>query len=779
MNSSVLVDIKLNRPELPSRFIPRKRLEARLEKACIRDFILVSGPAGYGKSSAIAAWSRSAGSRSAGSGSGTESGSPGRSVLWFSLGPEDSSPIALATLFSCGLARLRSSDSSDSGQDSPGRLDPGAEGITEQAPRYLAALLARHLKERFPARNFVFILDDYHLCNSDAVNSFILELSNQSSSRITFIISSRTDPGLPISRLRAQNRIEEIRIPDLRFSAEELAAFMGVALDRPLPQDLLKLVETKTEGWPVGLQMMSLAMNRTADPALFIRDFSASHRFILDYLMEEVLGGMDEEWIRFLYRTSVAQPFSAGLCAELCGIRDIEDRLSQIEGMNLFLIRLDGEGHWYRYHHLFRDLLQMRAGRVLAEELPGLHLTASRWYLKNGFRELAFLQLLEGGFLEECFRFLEEESRELYIHGGILSLLELYEKLPLEAFQSHAEACIWFGWLLASVGKVRSVPVLAAWAEESVRREPDEGIRNRQNAGLASIRAMTANREGDYARAEAEAARAKSLFPEGASRDRAVASYIRATALILGNRFSEADEELESSRLLAIAGGDMYTQGMALSERARLKILGGKPEEALTLLSQAEVLATRGGTPALWCGMVHIYSALAYKATGDRDRALSCALRGLDPARRRGNARPLVLCFRLLFDIHLEAGEISGSGEQLAAMEGLLEEFTLYPDSIRIIEEARNLYAERLRPSSSAARSPGGIPAAHGNPLSKRETEILGLLAQGYTNQEMAESLFLSVGTVKTHLHNISEKIGTTNRTETAARARELGYLKN
>ncbi|HOX13069.1 MAG TPA: LuxR C-terminal-related transcriptional regulator [Spirochaetia bacterium] len=757
MNNHVLFDIKLNRPELPAGFLPRKGLEARLEEACSKDFILVSGPAGYGKSLAVSAWARTT----------------GRAVLWFSLGPEDSSLASLASLLSYGLSRMFAGDP---GSPLPEGPDSGAVGVTDQAPRYLAALLARQVRERLSDRELVLVLDDYHLCDGEANNSFILELSNQSSSRMKILISGRSDPGLPISRLRAQNRIDEIRIDDLRFSAVDLAAFLAAHVDRPVPEELQSLIDRKTEGWPAGLQMLCLAMGRAPEIEDFVRDFSASHRFILDYLMEEVLAGLDEEWIGFLYRTSIAEPFSAGLCAELCGIPDAEDRLRRLDRMNLFLIKLDGDGHWYRYHHLFRDLLRMRAQKALEHDLPGLHGAASRWYRKEGLRELAFLQLMEGGFTEECFRFLEEESRDLYIKGGIPSLLGLYERLPFEAFQSHPEACVWFGWLLASTGKVRQVPALVAWAEEAVRRQPDEGIRNRQSAGLASIKAMTANRNGNFAAAESEAAKAKELFPEGAFRDRAVASYIRATALILGGRLSDADRELEDSHRLATAGGDTYTQGMALSERARLRILEGSPKEALTLLARAEVLANPGGAPALWCGMVYIYQALAYRASGDDDKALSCALRGVDLARLRGNATPLVLGYRLLFDLYRESGQTGRCGELLASMEGLLEEFHLYPDSVRVIEEARSIYAERIRKD---ARGPGPASERVDGLLSRREAEVLELLALGCSNQEIADRLFLSVGTVKTHLHNISEKLGAANRTETVALARRHGYLKS
>lgn len=757
MHNQVLFDIKLNRPELPAGFLPRKELEARLEEACAKDFVLVSGPAGYGKSLAISAWALST----------------RRAVLWFSLGPEDSSLSSLFSLLFYGLSRRFPGDPGSLSAEGP---DVGAGGLAEQAPRYLAALLARQVEERLPDRELVLVLDDYQLCDGEPVNAFILELSNQSSSRMKFVISGRTDPGLPVARLRAQNRIDEIRIPDLRFSPDDLAAFLALHVDRPVPEELLSLIDRKTEGWPAGLQMLCLALGRSADIEGFVRDFSASHRFILDYLMEEVLGGLDDEWIRFLYRTALAEPFSAELCSELCGIPDAEDRLRALERRNLFLIRLDGEGRWFRYHHLFRDLLWMRAQRTLAEELPSLHRTASGWYRREGLKELSFLQLLAGGFTEECFRFLEEESRDLYINGGIASLLGLYERLPFEAFQSHPEACVWFGWLLASTGKVRQVPTLVAWAEEAVRRQPVEGIRNRQSAGLASIKAMTANRNGDFAAAESEAAKAKELFPEGAFRDRAVASYIRATALILGGRLSDADRELEDSHRLATAGGDTYTQGMALSERARLRILEGSPKEALTLLARAEVLANPGGKPALWCGMVYIYQALAYRASGDDDKALSCALRGVDLARLRGNATPLVLGYRLLFDLYLESGDLDRAGELVASMDDLRKEFRLYPDSVQVIEEARSLLAGRVRKD---ARGSGPVSPADAGPLSRREAEVLDLLARGCTNQEIADRLYLSVGTVKTHLHNISEKLGAGNRTETVARARSLGYLKS
>ncbi len=275
---------------------------------------------------------------------------------------------------------------------------------------------------------------------------------------------------------------------------------------------------------------------------------------------------------------------------------------------------------------------------------------------------------------------------------------------------------------------------------------------------------MTANWNGEYGVAEVEAARAKALFPEKALHDRAVASFIRSTALILSGKFGEADKELEDCYRLAVSGGDLYTQGMALSERARIRIRGGDPESALKLLAQAEVLANSGGSPSLWRGMVYIYMALAHRELGTADKAFSYASQGVDLARLRGSATHLVLGYRLLLDLSLESGDIARCGELLASMEVLLEEFRLYPGSIRCVEEARSAYSKRFRKDEEG-------------PFSPRELEVLELLAQGNTNQEIADRLFVSLGTVKTHLHNISEKLGTTNRVETLAMARRSGYL--
>jgi LuxR family transcriptional regulator, maltose regulon positive regulatory protein len=757
MNRHILFDIKLKRPELPIGFIPRKNLESRLEEASNRDFTLISGPAGYGKSLSVSAWASST----------------NRIVLWFSLGTEDSSLVSLFSFLSYGLSKQLPRE----GELPPAEgQDIGEGGATEHAPRYLAALLAWQVKEHLPEEELILVLDDYHLCDKEAVNSFILELSNQACSRMKFIIITRTDPGLPIVKLRVQKRIDEIRIPDLRFSLDDLSAFLVLHVNRPIPVELLSLIDRKTEGWPAGLQMLCLALSGATKIDDFVRDFSASDRFILDYLMEEVLGRLDEELTSFMYRTSVAEAFSPELCSELSRSLDAGDRLRQLDRMNLFLIKLDEKGHWFRYHHLFRDLLRMRAERSLSDEWPILHQVASRWYRREGYKELAFFQLFEGGFMDECFRFLEEESRNLYINGGIPTLLGLYERLPFEEFQTHPEACIWFGWLLASVGKVRSVPILLAWAEEAVRRESEEGILKRRSAGIASIKAMTANRNGDYDTAEAEAAKAKELFPEGAYRDRAVASFIRAGSLVLGTRLTDADRELEDCLYLATAGGDIYTQAMAMSERARLRILGGKPGEALIFLSQAEVLANPCGKPALWCGMVYIYMALAHRALEASDKALSYVIRGVDLARLRGNTTHLALGYRLLFDLYLESGELGRAGDQLLLMEGLLEEFRLYPDSIQIIKEARSVFAKLIQ---KANESPGPNFLAENQLISRREAEVLELLSQGCTNKEIADCLYLSVGTVKTHLHNISTKIGAGNRTEIVALARSLGYLKS
>ena len=779
MPQSLLFDIKLSLPEIPEGGLVREKLLERFEETSRKDFVILSAPAGFGKTVAAAAWARHT----------------AKKVLWFSLGEEEADLAAFYSLLLYGLETHEPHLS-----ERLARIASAAReaGPTASSAKHPAAALAKALKEEGSGEAFHLLFDDFHLCEDEAIIQFLTSLSDYAAPRVKIIISTRNLPRLPAARLRAQGRLAEIGVRELCFSAQETAEYVEARIGISPATETLSLIGEKTEGWPAGLQLLCLSLEGRRDVPAFVRDFSSSHKFVLDYLMEEVLKRLDGETVDFLFKSSAAEPFTAELCSLLRPGTDALETIARIESENLFLVRLDDNGLWFRYHHLFGDLLRMRAKRAITADLPALRKKAADWYDGAGLPELSFSQLLEGGFTDEAFRYVETRSRYLYTSGRIPELLRLYERLPFDRFRDHPETCIWYAWFLTTVGKPAKVPTLLAWAEEGLDKQASGTIKSRMAGGIASIRGMGANRQGDFVLAASETEKAKKLYPEDDFHDLAVASYIRGGALANLGRAEEASEEYKTCFRLAAADGDAYTQGQALCERARLGLAAGDAEGSLSLLREAEELARDGDGFSLWCGAVYIYMAQAFDMLGLTEKALEKTEVGIELTLERGNPNPLVPGYALLIKLQLDAGLPADAGKTLAALEELAQDFGLNVPALQVIKAARLSYESCVGALSrdaepAMATVSARIEAAYSEAvcstaacstaayseaaLTRREHEVLGLLSEGKPNQEIADILFLSVGTVKAHLHNISEKLGTANRTETVALARELGYL--
>lgn len=849
MAAGLVDDLKLRPPRLPPDAVARPALLARLAALAERDFLVLAAPAGFGKSSALAAWAATLPSAPA----------------WISLGEEDASFQALFPLVCRALAAA-----DPAGRAGYERLEGLAReaAAAPEAPRLAAAALARAMRERSSAAPesaeaapgaagrdesspapdrrgrhapLRLVLDDVHRCPDRAAAAFLLALSDLAGPELRIALCGRREPELPMARLRAEGRLGELRARDLRFAPEEVLGFLPALAE---PAELgagLAAVEARLEGWPAGLRLLKLSLEDSADPAALISRLASSRRFVLDYLVEEVLAGLDPELADFLFRTSLAEPFGAELAAALLELpgaapraeagrgeaaRDAVARaeacLRRVAAENLFLVPLDEAGLWYRYHHLFGDLLRMRAPRALGEALPGIRTTAASWYEARGMHVCACAQLLDGNLVDATFDYLVRSSREMYISGRIPEILGLYDRLPFEAFRGHPDAAVWYSWFLATQGRSERVPTLLAWAEAAAPDMAEAGGEARVRAGAAMIRGLLALRAGELRKAAELEAESQRLAAGAPPRDRAVSGYIRGLALAGLGELEEADRVFEESEGLAAEAGDAYTQGMALCERARILAAGeegaagapGEPdaagassataagpraaaERALGLLSRAAALGTKpGGEPELWVGLAYVHEARILADLGRDEAALARVREGLALCLDRGFPPPIALARRLLFDLALKAGELERAGHELAELEGFARATGMRSALDSAAEAAALLRAAapaaeeapRTRgPSLRAAPAPGapapaaalGDPIGPAEPLSPRELEVLGLLADGMTNQEIAAALFVSLATVKTHVHHIAAKLGSANRTETAALARELGLLRD
>ncbi len=357
---------KLHPPSLPAQWVERPSLTQRLHEglALKRTITLVSAPAGFGKTTCICAWLND------------QDGWP---IAWLSLDPADDDPGRFFTYF---IAALQTVDPN---------LAQEIEGVLNAGQLPPAEVLSTTLINEIWLREdqLLLILDDFHLIQDIFILQVLEQMISNLPSKMHLVLITREDPPLPLARLRANNRLTEIRVQDLRFTTHDIAAFLNKEWGLSLRQADIAMLADKTEGWAAGLQLAAIALcslpasGGGSDPAHFITNLSGSHRFILSYLTEQVLDRQPEKIKQFLLQTSILDKLNGDLCNAVTGRADGRFLLEHLINANLFLIPLDDAGQWYRYHHLFADLLRERQQTGAQAETAVLHQRASQWYAQE------------------------------------------------------------------------------------------------------------------------------------------------------------------------------------------------------------------------------------------------------------------------------------------------------------------------------------------------------------------------------------------------------------
>jgi LuxR family maltose regulon positive regulatory protein len=369
----VLLATKLHVPRPPSGFVPRRRLVEALGEGLARGRVLVCAPAGFGKTALLADWARGA----------------GRPVAWLGLDGGDSDPARFWRYAVAALDQAR--------PGLAGRVGPLLGPLSSRSPEVLVTAVINELTADPGADGVLLVLDDYHLVDSGAVHESVAFLLEHLAAGLSVVVSGRADPPLPLARLRARGQLAELRAADLRFTSAEAAALLGETAGPGLPAATAEVLTARTEGWAAGLQLAGLSLRGHADPAGFVAAFSGSHRFVLDYLADEVLDGQPGPVRAFLLDTSVLERLSGQLCDAVTGRAGSQAMLADIERAGLFLVPLDQVRGWWRYHHLFADLLRARLQAEQPGRVPGLHRAAAAWCAEHDLADDAVRHALAAG----------------------------------------------------------------------------------------------------------------------------------------------------------------------------------------------------------------------------------------------------------------------------------------------------------------------------------------------------------------------------------------------
>jgi len=548
-----LLQSKIQIPGVRPSLITRPRLLEFLNQGLTHKIILISAPAGFGKTTLLADWLKTTSLPAA----------------WLSLDEDDND---FARFLSYLTAALQGLD--------PSLDDTALDLLQTPQPGLKKAALATLLNqiERVQIESLL-VLDDYHFLHDPEIHQALDYLVNYLPPTLHLVISTRADPPLGLARLRAQGTLLEIRLDDLRFSEEEAGDFLSQELSQPIPEAGISLLTSRTEGWISGLQMAAISLRGKEDPESFIQSFSGSNKYILDYLIEEVLQRQDPEIQEFLLQTSLLERLNGELCDHLLGRSGSQEILEALEKANLFLIPLDERRAWYRYHKLFRDLLNLRLSLDQANQIAGLHIKASIWYEDQDWPDQAIEHALQSGDHNRAAGLIAREAEHTLMRSEANTYRRWISHLPDGLIQENPNLVFYESW--ARMLKGSDFEALLTTAANL--RESYPQLRGR----LDTLQAFILISQGNFSEACQFAEEALTRLSAQEGYFRGMAFYILSLGQIL-----HQDMELTLENLSSLTQREEYNQNpmlkvMVLSQAARAHIHLGELGQARQLYEEA------------------------------------------------------------------------------------------------------------------------------------------------------------------------------------------------
>ena len=572
-----LLATRMLMPRTPARMVSRTHVDARLQRGMERPLTLLTAPPGFGKTTALAAWARQAEAP----------------VAWVSLDSGDNEP---GQFWAYVLAALE--------QASPGVTDGALAMLRSMQAPPLPVILRALLNALVAApMDIALALDDYHRITEPAIHESLASLLDHPPARLHLYLASRSEPPLPLARLRARDAVNELHSDDLRFRLDEVAEFLSEVMATPLPfEDVLALAE-RSDGWVAGLQLAGLSLQQHPDPAAFVASFSGSNRHVMQYLGEEALAAQPPDVRAFLLRTALLDRMCAPLCDALTGQSDGRAMLERLARANLFVVALDDEGRWYRYYHLFADLLRHHLREEAPETLPDLHRRAAHWLESDGQTAEAIAHLLAIPDAEAAADLMERMADDLMRHGDITALIGTLDRLPRDTLASRpalnlslAEALYARGQLADSEAHITAAERVVAGLSPTTE---DDQRRQRMLAGrVACDRAVLASMRGEADAAIASAQMAIDNLADDDSMHRAGAYITVGHAQRLKGDLLAADAAYAQAARLSNMAGSPFLAALAIDMRTLVAMAQGQLHLVASLSRQIISMAESQGEGA-------------------------------------------------------------------------------------------------------------------------------------------------------------------------------------
>jgi LuxR family maltose regulon positive regulatory protein len=738
-----LVWSKLAAPAPRAELLPRASLQSLLEVGLGAKLCLVDAPAGFGKTTLLAQWRATAG---------------GGQVAWVSLDEGDDDPTRFWVYV---VEALRTVEPGMGASVLAALGRPSADLYRVVLPGLLNELSRVGLP-------LFLVLDDYHLVTNPTCHQTLTFLLDHLPAGVHVVLSSRSDPPLPLARMRARGELAELRVADLQFTDEEALALLNGPMGLQLGTDDAQRLAERTEGWAAGLVLAGLSLRARQDPSAFIASFQGDNRHVADYLSAEVLARQPDTDRRFLLRTSVLERLSGPLCDAVLEAQGSARLLEELERSNLFLVPLDDRREWYRYHHLFAELLRVELASREPALLPVLHRRAAAWHRHAGNLDEAIGHASAAGEFGEAAALIAAHWLTYWRRGQRATVARWLDGLPEEAIMANPPVAYVAAWIggFSGASKQETERWLAALEDSTW----EGGL---QDDGVISL-AFGANLAravlvfDDVGRSTAAGRRALELAGPKSAPHWWMAQAALGQALYLSGQTAETQPDLEELIGRVPAAAQPVAVVLAL---AVLSLLAGDQDDdrsAMMLARQAAATAdTQGLSAEPMCGIAYAALGRALARQGELAEAELQLRRALEPVGIASMLGQRAFALLLLAPVRRGRGDLPGAWALVDQARELVEGFVDPGGLPALLEQTEQALASPTRRRVEAEA-----------PLTERELIVLRLLPTRLSTREIARELSVSVTTVRSQVQAIYRKLQATTRAEAVAHARELGLLQ-
>lgn len=728
MTGNDFLGTKLVPPPRRVKIVARPRLESQLDQGTMRALTLISATAGFGKTTLVSGWLKH---RAEVAARGDPHARPVRqstdSVAWLALDADDNTPTRLLRHVIGALHEL----APEWGKQVAAQLDadllPAAQTIPDALLNELNAL----------TEPCIIILDDYHLITNPEIHAALGHALEHWPAQVHLVLLTRADPPLPLARLRARDQLVEIRAADLAFTPDEAAQFLNEVMGLHLDADQVGALEKRTEGWIAGLQLAALSLRGTRDVDAFIENFTGNDRYIFDYLAEEVIRKLDAATRQFLLETSILDRVCASLGDAVTNMPDTQRILERLERDNLFTIPLDTHREWYRYHHLFGELLRHELRQTRAADLAGLHRRAAAWYEAHGHADKAIQHWLEAREFARALPLMEQNVIGYLERAEFKTVLSWLDVLPPEYRSSSPRLALAQVWAYMVTGEFER-------AEAQLTRTAEQLTDPADVAQLEALRALFVGLRGEGQDRIAHARRAFEHASAGSDLTRGLSAMNLGTSYLFEGELDSADAFLGQAQELMERAGNHALATIAQSARAETELLRGHLTRAQhafeKILAAHEKDAANGSDAAVGATAdpypLTVNPALIGLAELDREwNRLSAAQEKLERARSHLNMEIGAPRFFVTYAAVLRArGEYDAAQEMLQEVRMRSRRFLLPIFQTQLTAEQAALFLARGEVSEAAEWLRGRNVSAETPVTFLHEAELLSfaelLLAQ-------------------------------------------------